>query len=420
MRCEQGFFPENLVSLLEEKEYMRIITVGNGLAGTIFSKTVHDINPDIDIQIYSDENYRYYPRPNLIEFLAGNLPYERLFAFPEEWYSSKNIHLSLGESIKKISPASNEVELTEGRREKYDILFLANGAHSFRPPFKGVDKKGVFTLRTLENALDLLDYVQTRRKVAVVGGGLLGLEIARALLTRGLEVEVVEFFPRLLPRQLDSQGARMLKLQIEKMGIKVFLGKATEEISGDREIKGLRFKGGETLDAEAAVVAAGVRPNIQLAADAGLGVDRGIIVDEFLQTNRKGIFAAGDSVQFKNQVPGIISAAFEQSRTAASNVLGIKQKYEGTITANTLKVVGVDVTSIGHVNPEGTVEEFRFEDKDAGIYKKIVVQQGEILGAIWMGTKKGVNEINQIISQKMNIEKWKTSLIKKDFDFSVI
>ncbi len=399
---------------------MRIIVVGNGLAGTIFSKTIHDIDPDVDIQIYSDENYRYYPRPNLIEFLAGNLPYEHLFAFPEEWYSSQNIHLSLGESIKKISPSSSEVELSGGRREKYDVLLLANGAHSFFPPFNGIDKKGVFTLRTLDDVLNILDYVKARRKVVVVGGGLLGLEIARALTVRGLEVDVVEFFPRLLPRQLDSQGAKILKLQIEKMGIRVFLGKATEEILGEGEVKGLRFKGEDTLQAEAAVLAAGVRPNIQLAADAGLVVDRGIVVNEYLQTSHNGIFAAGDGVQFIGQVPGIISAAFEQSRTAASNVLGIKQSYQGTIPANTLKVVGIDVTSIGHVNPEEVVEEYRFEDKDAGVYKKIVVQQGEIIGAIWMGTKKGIKEINQMISQKMNIEKWKTSLLKEDFDFSVL
>ena len=399
---------------------MRIIVVGNGLAGTIFSKTVHDIDPGVDIQIYSDENYRYYPRPNLIEFLAGNLPYERLFAFPEEWYSSRNIQLSLGESIKKISPSSSEVELTGGRREKYDALLLANGAHSFSPPFNGIEKKGVFTLRSLDDALNILDYVEARRKVVVVGGGLLGLEIARALKGRGLEVEVVEFFPRLLPRQLDPQGAEILKLQIEKMGIKVFLGKATEEILGEREVKGLRFKGDGTLEAEAAVIAAGVRPNIQLAADAGLNVDRGIVVDEFLQTSHDGIFAAGDGAQYIGQVPGIISAAFEQSRTAASNVMGIKQSYLGTIPANTLKVAGIDVTSIGHVNPEEVIEEYRFEDKDAGVYKKIVVQNGEIIGAIWMGTKKGIKEINQVISQKMNIEKWKTSLLKKDFDFSVL
>ena len=399
---------------------MRIIVVGNGLAGTIFSKTVHDIDPGVDIQIYSDENYRYYPRPNLIKFLAGNLPYERLFAFPEEWYSSQNIDLSLGESIKKISPSSSEVELTGGRREKYDALLLANGAHSFSPPFNGIEKKGVFTLRTLDDALNILDYVEARRKVAVVGGGLLGLEIARALTVRGLGVEVVEFFPRLLPRQLDPQGAEILKLQIEKMGIRVFLGKATEEILGEGEVKGLRFKGDGTLEAEAAVIAAGVRPNIQLAADAGLNVDRGIVVDEYLQTSHDGIFAAGDGVQYIGQVPGIISAAFEQSRTAASNVMGIKQSYLGTIPANTLKVAGIDVTSIGHVNPEEAVEEYRFEDKDAGVYKKIVVQNGEIIGAIWMGTKKGIKEINQVISQKMNIEKWKTSLLKKDFDFSVL
>lgn len=400
---------------------MRIIVIGNGLAGTIFSKTVREIDPHVDIDVFAEEKHLYYPRPNLIEFIAGKLPYDRLFAFSKEWYSSHNIGLHLGQSVQKITVESDEVELNGGRREKYDVLLMANGASSFMPPFKGAEKKGVFTLRTLDDALAILDYIKTRDKLVVIGGGLLGLEIARAVKTKGWECEIVEFFPRLLPRQLDHQAAEILKNRIEEMGINVHLGLTTEEIFGNGEVKGLQFKGGGELKTDAAVVAAGVRPNIQLAKDAGLKVDRGIIVDKFLQTSHEGVFAAGDSIQFNGQVYGIIPASFEQARTAASNVFDLKHSYEGTLPSNTLKVVGIDLTSIGQVNPEeGDVEEFGREVKEEGVYKKVVIQKGKVIGAIWMGTKKGVKEINQIIAQKIDVEKWKDSLLNDDFDFSVL
>lgn len=400
---------------------MRIVVIGNGLAGTIFAKSLREIDSQVEIDIFAEEKYVYYPRPNLIEFLAGNLSYERLFAFPEEWYSSHSIGLHLNRPVQKIETESSEVVVKGRGREKYDVLLLANGARSFFPPFKGTDKKGVFALRTLDDALNILSFVEKRKSVVVIGGGLLGLEVARALRSRGLEVKIVEFFPRLLPRQLDFQGAEILKGTIERMGMEVQLGKTTEEIMGEDEVTGVSFKGGGYLEAEVALVAAGVRPDLQLAKAAGLEVDRGVVVDDYLRTSKEGILAAGDGVQHRGRVYGIIPASFQQARIAASNVFGPKNVYEGTVYSNTLKVVGIDLTSIGNVNPEEKeVEEIRFEDRDQGAYKKIVLEKGQVKGAIWMGTKKGVKEISQIISQKKNVEKWKDSLLDDSFDFSVL
>ena len=400
---------------------MRIVITGNGLAGTIFAKTVRENDSQVEIDIFAEEKYLYYPRPNLIEFMAGHLPYDRLFAFPEEWYRSHSIGLHLGRSVEKITAGTGEVLVQGGGKEKYDILLLANGASSFFPPFKGADKKGVFALRSLGDAINILDFVENRRSVVIIGGGLLGLEIARALRSRGLEVKIVEFFPRLLPRQLDTQGADMLKGTIERMGMEVQLGRTTEEILGDDEVTGVAFKGGEKLDAEAAVVAAGVRPNIQLAQESGLEVDRGVVVDDYLRTSRKEIFAAGDGVQHNGRLYGIIPASFQQARTAAGNVFGLENTYTGTVFSNTLKVVGIDLTSIGNVNPEEKgMEEIRFEDREKGIYKKIVLEGGKVKGAIWMGTKKGVSEISRIISQEKDVGKWKASLLDEGFDLSTL
>lgn len=400
---------------------MRVLVVGNGLAGTIASKTLRELDPEADIVVFAEEKYLYYPRPNLIEFLAGNIPIENLFAFSEGWFKEHKIIIRLGEPVKYLHPTSNQIELDNGKRESYDFLLLANGASSWMPPIEGTDKDGVFCLRTLDDALGILEWVEEHPDVVIVGGGLLGLEIARAIRSRGASVNVVEFFPRLLPRQLDTQGASMLQSNIESMGIKVRLGVTTEKILGQNRVEGLRFKSGEELKAQTAIVAAGVRPNIRLAADAGLETDKGIIVDDTLRTSQADIYAAGDNVQHRDKIYGIIPAAFNQARDVAYNIAEKERQYTGTVPSNTLKVVGVDLTSIGLAIPEeGKAEEFRKALEKEGIYKKIVVQHGKLVGAIWMGTKQHINEINRLILQQIDVKEWKESLMEENFDFSVL
>ena len=400
---------------------MRVIIVGNGLAGIISAKTLRELDKKVEIEVFAEEKYHYYPRPSLIEFLAGTIPFERMFAFPQEWYREQNINIHLGKPVTRIFPDSQEIEVAGGKKEKYESLLLANGSFSFIPPFKGTDKKGIFALRTLDDAFELLEYLKNHQRVVVIGGGLLGLEIARAMKSRGARVDVVEFFDRLLPRQLDIQGASLLKAQVENMGINVHLGLATEEILGQNDVRGLRFKGEREIEMDMAIVAAGVRSNIRLAKEAGLETDRGLVTDDYLQSSNPKIFGAGDVIQHRGRVYGIIPSSFNQARVVASNILGKKEKYEGTVPSNTLKVAGLDLASVGLVNPEeGTSEEFRKEKKEEGIYKKVVIQKGVVVGAIWMGTKKGVNEISRIISQKINIEKHKISLLEDDFDYSVL
>jgi nitrite reductase (NADH) large subunit len=400
---------------------LRIIIVGNGLAGIISAKTLRELDKKVEIDIFADEKYHYYPRPNLIEFLAGNIPFERMFAFSEEWYGEQNINIHLEKPVTRILPDSQEIEVEGRKREKYESLLLANGSCSFIPPFKGADKTGVFALRTLDDAFELLEYLKSHQRVVVIGGGLLGLETARAMKSRGALVEVVEFFDRLLPRQLDTQGASLLKAQIENMGIKVHLGLATEEVLGQDEVSGLRFKGEAEIETDMAIVAAGVRPNLKIAKEAGLETDRGLAVDDYLQSSDSKIFAAGDIIQHRGRVYGIIPSSFNQARVVASNILGKKEEYVGTVPSNTLKVVGLDLTSVGLVNPEDdSYEELRKENREEAIYKKVVLQKGLVVGAIWIGTKKGVSEINRIISRKISVEIHKDSLLEDDFDYSVL
>lgn len=400
---------------------MRILIIGNGVAGTMAAKTLRELDREVEICLLSEERFPYYPRPNLIEFLAGLRPQEKIYAFPEDWHLRQKIDVFLASPVKNLNPEKKEVELFNGKEEKYDRLLLACGARASKPPIKGIELKGVFTLRTLDDALNILDYLESHRKVVVIGGGLLGLEIARALKMRQAEVTVIEFFDRLLPKQLDVAGASLLKNQIESLGIKVLLGRTTEEIFGDEAAKGIKLKGGELVEAEMVLIAAGIRPSLELAQTAGLRVNKGILVDDFLRTSHQDIFAAGDVIEHRDRLYGIIPAAFDQARTAAYNLLGQPKPYEGTIPSNSLKVMGIALTSAGLIRAEGEdFEELKRVDEEKGIYKKIVLQKGRAVGAIWMGTKKGVNEILAAVTARKDVSPWKESLLEEDFNFSQI
>jgi nitrite reductase (NADH) large subunit len=398
---------------------MKIVIVGNGLAGTLAAKTARELDPEAGIEIFGEEKYAYYPRPNLIEFLAGRMPYEKLFAFPENWNVRQRIDVHLGAKVAKIRPDERTVETGSGGVFPYDALLLASGARAAVPPLTGSGLKGVFVLRTLDDALAILDHLRTHAHVAVLGGGLLGLEIARAIRGRGAEVSVVEFFDRLLPRQLDPAAAGILKHQIEKTGISVRLGAVSREILGAAEVRGIRFESGDEVEADLVVIAAGVKPELALAKDAGLTVERGIVVDDRLRTSRPEIFAAGDVAEHQGRVYGIIPASFEQARAAAGNMLGMDMPYSGTVPSNTLRVAGLYVTSVGEVNPEARGHEVLVRSvPEDGLYKKIVLKEGRLVGAIWMGTKKGALEIGRFVALKKDVESRKGDLLEDTFDFA--
>ncbi len=400
---------------------MRVIIIGNGLAGVILAKTLRELDDKTVIDIFAQEKYHYYPRPNLIEYLAGKLPREKLFPFSGQWFESRNISVKFEKPVEKLFLQSREVEPRGGEKEKYDILVLANGARPFFPPFKGMDKQGVLSLRTLDDADFLTDRVDKKRKIIIIGGGLLGLEVARALKTRGAEVDIVEYFSYLLPKQLDPRGGEILKDLIEKMGISVHVGMMTKELLGREEISGIRFQEGKEMRTETALVAAGVRPNTGLAKEAGLEVNQGVVIDELCRTSHSKVYAAGDVTQFQGVTYGIIPATYDQAQVAAANIAGQEKKYRGTVPSNTLKVMGIDLTSLGLINPEGdNFEEIKREDRERGIYKKIVLEDGKAAGAIWLGLKKGINEMSRAVKQKKDISQWKKDILEDDFDFSIL
>lgn len=401
---------------------MNVVIVGNGVAGVTAARIIHEKNPEAQISIYTDESHHYYPRPRLYEVLSREAESREIYMFSEKWYQERSIHIHLSNKAVGINLDEKELVLENKSRVCYDKLLLANGGHSFIPPIKGVEKTGVFTLRSLRDAVNIRRFTEKSKKAIIIGGGLLGLEFAASLRKLGQHVEVVEMFRQLLPKQLDQEGAAILKNHIASHGIDFYLGVKTVEILGKNTVSAILLDSGKEISGELVLISAGMRSNIQLASEAGITVNKGVVVNNYLQTSADDVYAVGDVAEFEGRVYGIIPAALEQARIAATNLLEEEQTvYNGTIPSNTLAIVGTDLTSIGIVNPEETkYEEIKRTDNEKGVYKKLVLDQGKIVGAIFLGDKKGITIIKRLIYQQTDITKHKDSILKDDFDYKKI
>jgi len=401
------------------------VIVGNGVAGVTAARGIVRSDPGAQVHIFGFEPYPYYRRPLLWEFIAGQIERDVLYFRPLDWYAGRGIQLHLGARVTGLDPVGHRlyVEVSGGRPAsarsvEYDRLLLTTGGRPFVPPCEGVDKDGVFTLRTLDDALAIKACAQEASRAIVIGGGLLGLETARALHTTGLKVTVIEFFPYLLPRQLDAQGAEVLQSLLEAQGLKIVTGGKTEAILGDGRANGVRLQDNRVIAGEMVIFSTGIRSDVALARTAGLEVNRGIVVNERLQTSADDIFAAGDAAEFEGRVYGIIPAAIEQARVAAANMVAPGSAvYAGTLPTTTLKVAGAQLTSVGEsVAQAEESDQLRRVDLAAGRYRKLVLRDGRIVGAISLNDKEWVRPITQLIEQGADVSAYANRLLDDDFD----
>ena len=385
------------------------VIVGNGVAGTTAAENIRKLDQEGSITMLTDEQVPFYYRLRLNEYLAGDLPEEKLIGKKQGWYQEHNIDLKLGIRVVSGDPEQKIVRTDDGQTFSYDVLLLANGSHSFVPPIQGSDTKGVFTLRTIQDYRDTLAFAGNVQKVVLIGGGLLGLEAGNGMLKQGKDVQVVEFFPRLLPRQLDDEGAKRLRVILEEKGFSFHLGAKTREIAGQEQVESVLLEGGQSLEAGLVLISAGVRPNIELAQSLGLEVDRGVKVDSHLRTSNKDVYAAGDVAEFRRINYGIWPAAMEQGQMAGMNMAGKETLYQGTTMANTLKVLGVDLGSAGDIDAENKLRVL-IAAKER-IYKKLVIdEQDKIAGCIMLGDTTGFNTVVRAMTERQNYSDLKEQL----------
>ncbi|NMC07090.1 MAG: NAD(P)/FAD-dependent oxidoreductase, partial [Candidatus Lokiarchaeota archaeon] len=288
----------------------------------------------------------------------------------------------------------------------WDKLCICTGASCSVPPIKNVNVKGVFTLRTIDDALAIKEYIKGKKKAVCIGGGLLGLEAARNVKKAGLETTVLEVFPRLLPRQLCSTSAGILNDKIHGLGIDTVLGAKVEEILGNDRVTGVKLAGDKILEANFVLISAGIKPRLELAAKAGLDVNKGITVNEFMQTSNENIFAAGDIVEFGGKGWGIIPAALDQAAVAAKKITGQPcAPYIPTVPSNKLKIMDFDVMSAGTAildDADQDCKVFISKDEMKGIYKKFVLRDGKLIGSILLQAKKDEGFVSQNINKQVS------------------
>ncbi len=402
---------------------MKVVIVGNNISGTFTAQNIRSLNDEVEIEVYTQEKYPYYTRVKLPELISEKVTIDDLIVFNKDWYKDKQINLHLKKKINKIDPNLKRIQI-EGENSpiSYDKLILALGSTPNIPPIKNAaemkeEKKGVFTLRSIDDAIEIKDYIRSNDvgRAIIIGGGLLGLELANQVKDCNLETTIVEFFPRLLPRQLDEECGAMLREEIESRGIKVVLDAATEEILGNGAVKVIRLKGGEKIETDIVLIQAGIRPTIDLAKEAGIQTNRGIVVNEFLETSEQDIYAVGDCIEYKNQIWGIIPACMEQSKIIAASVLGLKKvDYKGTTPKNTLKIVGLELTSMGIIDPTkeegGAWEILKKADKKDCCYQKLVLKGGKLKGAILFGDNKAMSYVYNKMEEDIDKEELKKLL----------
>ena len=395
----------------------RYLIVGNGVAGARAAVKIREADPKGEVHIFTGEAYPFYYRVRFPEYVAGEVTIQNLTIHTREWYQSKEIAIHLEEGITEVNAQKKEVTSQKGKNYTYDHLLMATGGNAFVPPIKGTEKKGVFTLRTMNDAISMKEFSDGVKQAILIGGGLVGLETGGALLRRGIKVAVIEYNPRILPRQMDLEGAKILQGKMESMGFSFFLNGQSEEILGKETVEGLRLKDGRTVQGQMVIISAGVRPNIKLAQAMGLETKNGILVNDRLETKMEGIFAAGDVAEHRGRVYGIWPAAQRQGEIAGVNMSGGSALYEGTVVSNTLKVVGVELTSAGDIDAEGKLECVVKSDIEKCVYCKVAFKENKVVGCILLGEVKAKSEVLNAVERNIDIKQIKDSFLKEGFDF---
>jgi nitrite reductase (NADH) large subunit len=394
-----------------------LVVIGNGMAGARAVEEILHRSPNrFTITMFGDEPHGNYNRIQLSTVLGGFTDPDKILLNPLDWYQRNQIRLHAGVRAERIdrrdrvvfgrgksghNGAARRVELAE----PYHKLIIATGSRPFVPPLEGRDKSGVFVFRTLDDCWQIAEAARRAKRAVVIGGGLLGLEAARGLLSYGVEVTVVEVAPHLMVQQLDPAAGAILQRKMESLGVRVLVAQQAAQILGEETVAGISFKDGTSIEADMVVVSCGIRPNAEIAKDSGLAVERAIVVDDQLRSSDEDIFGVGECVQHRGRVYGLVEPLYEQAKVLADLICETNPtaRYEGSRLATSLKVMGVELTSIGEVNAAAAemqnAQVFVHSDPKRGQYRKLVIRDGRLAGAIVLGGSESVGLLMRLFKR---------------------
>jgi nitrite reductase (NADH) large subunit len=363
-----------------------LVIVGNGMAAArLVDELARTALGRYAIAVIGEEPRLAYNRVLLSSVLAGETASHEIELRPADWWRDRGVTLKYGCAVTEIDVGRRELKIANDASVEFSKLVLATGSMPLRLNVPGADLLGVHTFRDSRDVDLLLTLAAAKKRVVVVGGGLLGLEAAYGLAKAGAPVTLIHLMDRLMERQLDAPAAALLKSLVERKGITVLLNANTTRILGERRVEGVELADGKRIDADAVIFAAGIRPNIALASDAAIPVRRGIIVDDQLQTGANGIFALGECAEHRGVCYGLVEPAYEQARVLAQHLAGRTAAYSGSVVATNLKVSGVSVFSAGDFLGGDGTESIVLSDVGRGTYKKLVISEGRLAGAVLVG-----------------------------------
>ena len=391
----------------------KLVLVGNGMAGVRTLEELLKTAPDMyDITVFGAEPYVNYNRILLSPVLAGEKSFNDIILNDESWYETHGITLYKGREITAINRKTRSVIARDGTVAPYDRLLLATGSNPVILPVPGHQLPGVITFRDIYDVDTMVKASEMLRHAVVIGGGLLGLEAANGLKQRGMNVTVVHLSQTLMERQLDATAGGMLLRSLEARGVEFLLGAQTEEIIGKKHAQSVRFKDGREISADLVVMAVGIRPNMEIAKKSGIYCERGILVNDTLQTYDPSVYAVGECVQHRGNTYGLVAPLFEQAKVCANHLAEIGfRRYQGSITSTKLKVTGVDVFSAGDFTGNGETENIVLQDPSVGVYKKLVLKDNRIQGAVMVGDTMDGPWYFQMMREGTDISGFRTRLL---------
>jgi nitrite reductase (NADH) large subunit len=391
----------------------RLVVIGNGMAGMRTVEELLKLDPAMyRITVFGAEPHGNYNRILLSPVLAGDKSVDDIMLHTRDWYAANDVTLHAGDPVVRIDRKRRIVHARSGLAVPYDRLLIATGSTPFIVPVPGHDLPGVIGFRDLQDVDTMLAAARAGGRAVVIGGGLLGLEAANGLLRRGMDVSVVHVTGSLMNQQLDPPAADLLRAALERKGLRILLNRQTAAIEGGARVHAVRFADGETLAADLVVMAAGVRPNVELARSAGLHVERAIVVDDTLQTYDPRVYAVGECVQHRRATFGLVAPIWDQARVCAAHLAGSgHRRYVQQATATKLKVTGVDLYSAGDIVGLAGSEDLVLRDRRGGVYKRLVVTGNHLTGVVLYGDVADGPWYFDLIQQRTNIAPLRDQLL---------
>ncbi|MBB5174035.1 nitrite reductase large subunit NirB [Texcoconibacillus texcoconensis] len=391
----------------------QLVMIGNGMAGVRCIEEIlkRDTN-QFDITIVGDEPHPNYNRIMLSNVLQGKTDIDEITMNEWAWYEDKGITLYSGEKVVHIDKQEKTISTDKHRTLPYDELIMATGSSAFILPLPGSDLEGVIGFRTIEDTQKMIQIAEKKSKAVVIGGGLLGLEAARGLMDQGMEVHVVHLLPTLMEQQLDEPAAQMLKKDLEKQGMNFLMEKQTAEIYGDSCVEGVTFKDGTSLACDLVVMAVGIRPNVALAKEAGLDVNRAIVVNDDMQTSEPSIYGVGECVEHEGNTYGLVAPLYEQGIALSDYLTGNPgEGYKGSVLSTQLKVAGCDLFSAGKIHEDDTTDAIVVHDAVGNEYKKVLVSDNKIVGIVLYGDASDGTRLFSMLKKGTDISDLETATI---------